>query len=781
MTQNTQSGNKAYPFPSEFVSSKVKADIRMWGLPAAKAMYYNNKKSGAALFNNDIETLNKCLGYALGDQSQEIYKPVMGISPKNAKRNFVKAMRWQIKNYATKRVNVAVSKIFNRNYDITCDAIDPLALNEKEDYESRLGAYMKHSAWLKEIGMGPDDMTAIGLPFKDIPKNDEERQVHMEMDYKHRGAMEIEMGIVKHMERNKFDNIRSQYDFDLFVFGVACVWVGMDENMKPVIERRNPSRMIVPHSESEDFSNIPYGGYVKAMTIGDLRKLNKTLSEDQIKDIAENHAQRQTDHHYREDSDTMRFEDVNKIQVMHFEIKTTDEMVHLEKKDSFGNDRFIEKDFDFYASEKEQTKFKARYGDSRKIHRTKYHSVYEGYWVVGTEYVLNYGLKNHTERQRGNLGETQLGYKIFAPNMRNGKVVSTVKQMIPILDDLQSYNLKIQQIVGRAIPKGFGIDMYAIRKADLKWDGRKMSDQEKIEMFVQSGIFTFDSSSRYAPGSNYKPFIEAENGMANDIQYYLSLIQQAIFELEEVTGINKIVAASSVHQDTGKGVAEMQQGAAEVALDYLYRADKDIFIEVAKTLAVLHIQSVKYSGNKEHYTKSIGESSVDFLASKDLTKYDYGLMVQVAPSEDEWMEFYTDVQQSIEKGVLRSSDKILLRRIKNLKQAYVTLKVLEERRIEEAQESKMNDIKANGEEQRASVQAKLQADTQLEQLKGEREKAIKEIEKDIEMMKHQNALDLMQRQTILQGDVKSEHIEEKGEQDKELAQIKESRRYSQSA
>lgn len=772
MTQ--QLGNQAYPFPNEFVSPNVKADVRQWGVPAAKAIYYNNKKSGAALFNNDVETLNKCLEYALGEQSPENYKPVLGINGKNAKRNFVRAMRWQIKNYATKRVNVAVAKIFNREYEVACDAIDPLALEEKENYESRLTAYMKQSQWLSKMGlMQPDDITAIGLPFKDIPKNDEEKQVHMEMDYKHRGAMEIEMGIMKHMERNKFDNIRAQYDFDLFVFGVGCVWDGMDESVKPVLKRRNPTRMIVPYSESEDFSNIPYAGYLEDMTIGDLRKLNKTLSDKEVLDIANNHAKGK-DAHFRQNTETIQYENVSKVQVMHFEILTTNEMVHLEKRDQFGNDRFVEKDFTYYQTQKEQEKFSSRYGKSRKIHRTKYHAVYEGYWVVGTDYVFNYGLKNHTERQRGNMGETRLGYKIYAPNMKNGKIVSTVKQMIPILDDLQSYNLKIQQVIGRAIPKGFGIDLYALRKADLKWDGRKMNDQEKIEMFVQSGVFVYDSSDRYAPGSNYKPFIEAQNGMAADIEYYLRLIQQAIFELEEVTGLNKIVAASSVHQDTGKGVSEMQQDATEVALDYLYRADKDIFVEVCKTLAVLHLQSVKFGGNKDYYTKSMGESTVDFLSGRDLAKYDYGLMISVAPSKDEWREFYMDIQRSIEKGTLRTSDKILLRRIKNLKQAYVTMKVLEERRIKEQEQSKMQDIKANGEEQRASVQTKFQSDMELEKFKAESQMKMKMMDRETEMLKHHNKIEELSRQIILQGDVKSEHIEEQGEQDIRQVRAKES-------
>src|SRR5690606_40562928 len=67
------------------------------------------------------------------------------------------------------------------------------------------------------------------------------------------------------------------------------------------------------------------------------------------------------------------------------------------------------------------------------------------------------------------ISETAIGYKPFAPNMRNGKIVSIVKQMIPILDDLQSYNLKIQHIIGSAIPKGRSEERRVGKECRSRW------------------------------------------------------------------------------------------------------------------------------------------------------------------------------------------------------------------------------------------------------------------------------------------------------------------------
>src|SRR5690606_40077346 len=108
--------NTSHPFPSEFLHPKVKADKKKFGLPVAKAIYYNNVKNGPSLFYNDRELYESYIRYALGDQDVSQYKPLLGINPHKSKGTFLKMVRWQIKNYATKRVNVAVSKIANRKY-----------------------------------------------------------------------------------------------------------------------------------------------------------------------------------------------------------------------------------------------------------------------------------------------------------------------------------------------------------------------------------------------------------------------------------------------------------------------------------------------------------------------------------------------------------------------------------------------------------------------------------------------------------------------------------------
>lgn len=772
--------NTSHPFPSEFLHPKVKADKKKFGLPVAKAIYYNNVKNGPSLFYNDRELYESYIRYALGDQDVSQYKPLLGINPHKSKGTFLKMVRWQIKNYATKRVNVAVSKIANRKYMPIFDAIDPLAIDEQKDYRARIKAYIEDSEWFEKVGaeLGTNFLPH-GMTIDDVPRNDDELDIHMEMDHKHRGAMELEMGVNDILKREKYDELKSQMAFDAFVLGVMVPWTGMDENMKPVVKRKDPARCIFPYMPTQDFNNLPWGASIEDMSVGEFKKMfGNELSKHELEEIIEKHSNANGIEYYGDDSEYLQHKDVHRIQVMHFEYKTTNEKVFLEKKDSFGNERFIEKDYSYYQKEKEQEKFKKKYKDTRKIHRKQINVVYEGYWVVGSEHILKYGPKHHMERSRGALAETAIGYKPFAPNMRNGKIVSIVKQMIPILDDLQSYNLKIQHIIGSAIPKGVAIDLHALRLADLTWGGKKLSDQQKLEMFMQTGIFVFSSKDSMR-GANLKPFVEGQNGMSQDLERYLSLIQQSLFELEEVTGINKVTAASTLHKDAGKGVTEMQEMASEVALDYLFRADKYVFDEVVKSLAILYVQSVKYKGNKEYYKRTIGHSSVRFLSGTfDLAKYDFALRSEPLPTQQEWNDFFMDVEKAFSAGILTMSDKIMLRSFTNTKQGYAYMRKIERQRQRMQEESKQADIKSNGEEQRMSQQVKLQGDMELEGMKIQGLVQIEKEKRKTEQMKHEFAMEQLAAKETFAGEYKSRHIGEKGEEDMAIALAKQSNSYT---
>jgi hypothetical protein len=287
---------------------------------------------------------------------------------------------------------------------------------------------------------------------------------------------------------------------------------------------------------------------------------------------------------------------------------------------------------------------------------------------------------------------------------------------LAILDSLQDYHLKIQQIVASAVPKGIEIDLFQLSKAKLKGkNGRDMTDMEKIEMYQQRGIIIKNSQGEYAPGSNHQPIRELENGMARDVVNYLNLIASAKEELDEITGVNRVMTGGNLHPDTGKAVAQMQQQGAFTAIDYLHDADEYIFKEACKTLGILHIQAVKY--DKGRYDKVIGKSQANYIKDRGITKHDFGYYVESRPSSEEWMRFYQSADVALQQKEITLADRTFVERISNLKKAQRYLVVATNRMRKYMDQKAQQDMQMNQQMQQQSNEIAHQKSMELEQMK----------------------------------------------------------------
>lgn len=706
-------GVGVYPFPKDNQALDVK-ESAAFGRAIGKAIWKNNRSYGSSLFYNDRVNYRKYIRYALGRQSIEGYKPFLGLKPDANDKTWMRAINFEIKNYATKRVNIAISKVLSREYDVTVDNIDAISVDSREDFKARLKVYQDYKKWFDNLEKTTGvSHTPDGVDPDTLPANSQELELFMEIDYKTAEEIGMELGIQHHMNRNKYPQMRAQCAFDTFVLGPSCIYCGMDENIMPEMERIDPSELIVPYSKKPDFSDLPYVAALKWFTAAEFRKKAAGyLLDDEIDDVIKNYS-RKPEQVLDYTDDLIRYDDVNKIPCLLYNYRSVDTRVDVEKKDEYGNRNLYPKSIDYYERPKEVDKFVTKYGKSRKLYRTEYNTVYEGYWVLNSDYVFRHGRRGVSMRKKGNLSEDLMGFKIFAPNAWNGYIISAGAQMIPILDELQRYNLKIQQLVARAIPKGIGIDLAALRKANLKWDGKDLTDQDKIEMFMKSGIFIFSSKERYAPGSNYKPFYDSENGIGGDIERYLNLIQQSLFELDEVIGLTKAAAATSLPVDAGKGVTQQQLEITDVSLDYLYRADHHIYTEVVQTLGMLHIKSIKY-GPKSYYDRIFGTLKTGVTYSQvPFDRRDYGFIVGIRPTKQEWADLYASAEKAYDKGILRYSDLLFLREIQSLKQARRYLMMLENKRMNEQQQSSLALQQANAQTQTQSIQAQIAGKKEL--------------------------------------------------------------------
>jgi len=713
-----------HPFPSDFVNPKTK-ETDEYGLLLANAIYYTTMSYGPSLFYNDRKLYQEYINYAIGEQSEDKYKPLLRINPAQSTTTWVGALRWGIKNYATKRVNIAISKVAERTYDPQVDPLDQNARDEREEFKQRIKFYMdfkeSNDAFAQIMGT---TMLPEGVDRDLLPDNSDELEMWMQANYKYIQGAAMEKLISHHLDRNRWPNHKRQAAFDSFVLGASVVYAGMDDNILPECYRCNPADIIVPPTDREDFSDINFVGHIMRPTIAEFYKMvGDSRPKAWVEQVVEKHSTIDPGSYYFRRFDYPRegYKDQARIELVRFAYKSTNEMVHIAMTDKHGNERLHEKSFDDYKTPQEQQKFKEKYPD-RELRRDKYHTIYEGFWVTGSEdYIFRYGERNHQERNRGQLSETALPYKIFAPNIKNNRTVSTMKQMIPVLDELQAYHIKKQHVLANAMPAVWDIDLNALRNADFKWNDKDMSDQQKIEFLFQTGIFLRDSGDRHLPGNNYQPIRNLANSVANEVLMYAAQIQNSLIELDEVIGMNKVSSAQTLRADTGKGTAEIQQSNTEVALDYLYRADRETSLDVIKTFGILSRQSIKYKGT-EYYEKIISSKEVDMI--KNTPYADYGFRVSLRPTAAEWEQMYKEAIDAVKSGAIEWDDFLDLKDVATLKEARNRFRVAIRKRRKEKKELEMSKITGTIEGQKESNQQTHQNAMELKgiELKSDQQK-----------------------------------------------------------
>jgi len=677
-----------------------------YGLMNAKAIWYHNESTAPSMFYDDRDTYVGFMKYAFGQQDSSKYKPSLGINAKNQQQSFVGGIRWQNKNFATKRVQATVSKIFNRQYDPVATAIDPVSSNRREDMKAQLKTWMTEQQWLLErsqmLGM---DVMPEGVDMSALPINDEDLNMFIETDMKLANEISTELGIQYHCDRLDWTDLKEKIDQYLTILPVAGVWCGLDASGMPTVKVLNPGRVLSPRSEFNSFKRIAYCGYVDDYTVAEFKRLaGNEFSEDELKRIISDYSNKGNylaTRYNTEYPETDR--DIDTIQIMHFEVPTVDEYVFLQKKDRWGNDNFKEMPFNYYRGQEQS--FRKKYRSERSLYRMPKATVYGGYWIVGSDIVFGYGEKNYCN------GE--IGYKLRASNMLNGYTTCLLKQMIPCLDNLETYDKKIQQVVASAIPRGIKIDLFALRKAQFEMNGKILGVGELVEAFLQSGILVTDSSES-GPGDARKPLEVFDIGMSKDLVNYLALMKDELAQLDEIIGFNRVSSGADVSPEKGKAIAQMENMATDVNLDHLFRADRYLTKEVYKALGHLHRISVQL--NPDFYIPIFGEESVSRIIA-GVAFDEIGIDIEAIPTAQEWAEFYIDIDSLSKTGLLQPEDKTALRRFRSLKQAQAYLRVLSRKRQQQKQQEQLMLIDKNAEAQQSSNAQAAQQNMMVEQMK----------------------------------------------------------------
>ncbi len=749
-------------FPKEFVSSEVKQTpeyIRQY----LRAMYYTrNHNSG--YYNQEDQRLILNRKYAAGLQSVQKYKNVLAVQ--DGDTSYLN-LDWSIVSVMKKFIDLRVGEMVNVDNEILCDAVDILSKTEKEDKRNEYFVQLKMQKLAEQIKETAGIDIQEHVDFK--PQSEEDIDLHMEMNHKLSTEISIEELIDESMYENKWQSLqKKQACRDLITDARAGFRTYYDENFNCKFRRVDWTNVIVPFSVKEDFSDIHYFGEIMKIPIWQLRRDAKgELSEEDLWNIAKSAAGKYGNSRWQYGNSFHKYYDNNTdsfyseyedflIAVLDGIFISVDVEGYEEKQNSFGGFFFEKRSFGYTPPESRNS----------TMHTKEFERIYEGKWVVETEYVYDYGLSKNIMRDRKNgkfAGRPLLPVTIIAPDQLDMENKSMSEALIPHEDQIQLTQLKIQQLVSKLTPPGLAIDVSALKNVILGKGGKAWTPLQIQDLYQALGTYYYNGVDNDGQPLNRRPIEEIKSSIGPALQELIGVYNQQIQMMRDVTGLNEIRDASAPDSEVGLGVQELALQSSRNTTRPIDKAFEYLHEELARRLAMMHRQNIEEGRNKSFYDNIIGKNFVKSLnIAKKFTLLEMGIKLIPAPTDIDRAMLEQNIQMALNGNPreIELEDAIVIRDIKNVKLANRYLIVKKKQRAEQRMEESMMLQQQNAQVQAQAAAEKAQADQMTAQVKAQSELAIIQEKARLESVNSEQEHQRKMKELMLEGDIKSRHIEE---------------------
>lgn len=710
-------------FPSDFEPLEAKKTDR-YGLEYANAMYslYNlnyplNNPQMIQYFTNRE--------FAEGIYSSNIYKSRLGMEGDTSYLNLDYTAICRIPTI----VDNMVGKLSNKSWRLTCNPTDTISRSKLEAKRDELRADM----FLKQYSAEMEKLTGVPLISKDkfVPEDDEERELHLQMNFKMDDAEAMELALKWVDDNNNFREQEVPLIYrDLITDKKSAIYYYYDENKNIKKKRFDHLKIIHPYSTSETFENIPYVGLIHTYTIGEIAKMNAGLTDEQLYEIAKryaginNNAPWNTNWYDRYAAYMNAFGPIAYRQFQNFNINvikfyfltpvTTTKAV---KTNVSGRVRVETKKEDYNPDTKEKTF--GEITDNVDVIKKKKIVRFEGFWIPNSDIIWDYKMSENVDRDPvigGYSPETELPVKIVMPNMLGMRNKSDVQRMIPLEKQLMLAWLKLQQFLIESMPPGMAINQNALLEIVNGTGEGKALPTDWTKLYKQTGNFIFTDRDVSGQPINI-PFKELEGGVSVAIKEFMGVMDYCINKMNEVVGYNTAVDASSPKADALVGVNEMAQQSTYDCMRPKYIAATNLILAASKRVALMVQDSLRLGNQdfKDALVEAIGQSNVDVLVDgRDIPFSSAAINIEIEPDDVEMIEINNQLALGQQNKTLTASDVIRVRQqLKtNVKLAGQLLVYLENKNIKNQAKLQSNGIQETAKAQQQSAMATSQAKMQ---------------------------------------------------------------------
>jgi hypothetical protein len=720
-------------FPNQFVSDREKETYE-YGLQIMQAVQYEwfRKDSGSCKFYNQWGEFHRLRLYARGEQSIAKYKNELAVDGDLSHLN----LDWTPIPIVPKFVDIVVNGMSDRLFKVKAYAQDAVSAERRSKYQDMIETDMVSKDILNQVkqSFGID---AFDTKEDDLPKDNEELNLFMQINYKPAIEIAEECAINTILEDNRYVDIKNRVDYDLTVLGKGIVKHQFLPGSGVSIEYVDPANIVHSYTEDPHFRDCFYWGEIKTVPITELLKIDPKLTNEQLEEISK-YSQSWYDYYNTSQFYQNSLFSRDSATLLYVNYKTTKKFVYKKKILDTGGVRIIQKDDTFNPPTEMMEE-----GRFERVEKT-IDVWYDGIMVMGTNIVLKWELSKNMVRPKSSSQHAIPNYIAVAPRMYKGNIESLVRRMIPFADLIQITHLKLQQVLSRVIPDGVFIDADGINEVDLG-TGAAYNPEDALRLYFQTGSVIGRSYTQDGDFNNARVPIQELNSNSGQskIASLISSYNHYLGMIRDVTGLNEARDGSMPDPNSLVGLQKLAAANSNTATRHILEGSHSIAKELSEAVSYRVSDILEYSDFAETFALQIGKYNVSLLDEiKDLYMYDFGIFIDISPDEEEKAKLEQNIQMALSRDAITLEDAIDIRQLNNIKLANQLLKLKRRKKQEQDQSNEM---------QKQQMQAQINAQSQqmaaqnaLQQIQAETQSKVMikqaEVGYEIEKMKSEAQL-----------------------------------------
>ena len=650
---------KHFPFPNMDASLEEKSK-ESYALSTGKAIYSTHLRNRTGVSYTYSTAFGELRKFGRGIQDEERYKNFLSGKNTNSsgevttdtdgswtqnreyERKGWMNVLWDIISPANKIRNMIHGMFDEVDFDVMVDAVDADSGAEEEDKKWRLWSTTRSLVAQQLARM----KAQAGLPQEQpdfIPESLDELEMYANAGgFKQAYSMALEK-LIRHTDDvSDWENIKRKLVDDIIDLNIASVKCDYSDDEKKVKWRyADPEDLVIQYSKYEDYRDSEYAGEFKDITISELRRslFKEGLSEDDVNKIAAQNVG------YKGNPSSNEWGEYNK----------------LSSSSSWGYDYFKTCIFAFewidHTKEK-KIKYVNKYGKTRWLPYTKgqklgnretlvttaKRTLYQGHWVVGTDYVFDFGPVYYQPRPQPK--RVELTYKVFK---LEGKSITGI--LMPVYDNIQLGWLKYQNALNTIFEEGYAVDWRMLQ--NISDGNKKFSAQEAIKMWRETGILPFMSTpvGQFYRGGAVLPAHKLPGGMGESLNQAVIRLNIQMKLIEDLTGLSPVALGGSPDPNAPVGTTERSLQATHNSLKPMIRSVFYLKNNLGVITGSRIQQLLKYDKeSRKQYTKVIGAQDVESIMMARDNSVEYGYRMESRPTMSDKQQLLRSAEIAMAPG-----------------------------------------------------------------------------------------------------------------------------------